>query len=106
MTRNVMDFWNEVIWIGGGVFVLLVFALALALPQNSRIPPASGGHRPRHAQPETEEISPDGYIDSFANEIEEAGGGLPPVMRLAIPGVLLWWLGYLVVNWTPGAGGW
>ena len=84
---------------------LLAFGLTLALPQISRVKPGNGGHRPEAEETEHEEIQPDGYIDSFAGEIEEAGGGLPPVMKLAIPAVLLWWLGYLILNWATISGG-
>ena len=105
MTKNIMDLWGEILWIGGGIAVLLVFALVVALPQIARSRPGSSGHRPGEDETLHEEIGPDGYIDSFARDIEEAGGGLPPVMKLAVPAVLLWWLGYLVLNWTPGAGG-
>jgi hypothetical protein len=105
MTENVMDFWPEVVWVVGGIVVLLAFGLALALPQISRVKPGSVGHRPEIDETVNEEIGPDGYIDSFANVIEEAGGGLPPVMKVAIPVVLLWWLAYLIFNWAPMSGG-
>ncbi len=105
MTENVMDFWPEVVWVVGGIVVLLAFGLTLAVPQISRVKPGGGGHRPESDETEHEEIRPDGYIDSFAQDIEEAGGGLPPIMKVAIPVVLLCWLGYLIFNWTPMSGG-
>lgn len=105
MTQNVMDLWPEIMWVVGSIVVLLAFAVSVAMPQVARAQPAARGHRPPAEQTVTEEIGPDSYIDSFANEIEEAGGGLPPAMRLAVPGVLIWWLLYIVFNWAPGAGG-
>ena len=48
-----------------------------------------------------EDVRPDGYIDSFNKEIEEAGGGLPWVVLIALPGVLIAWVVYLILQWTP-----
>ncbi len=104
MTENVIDLWSEVVWVVGGILVLAVFGLALSLPQIARRRPGSQGHRPESEQTVHEDIQPDGYIDSFANEIEEAGGGLPPVMKVAVPVVILCWLAYLILNWTPTGG--
>jgi hypothetical protein len=73
----------------------------VALPHRPKVLPGSKGHRDPQDQTEHEEIRADGYIDSFAGEIEEAGGSLPWIVRLAIPGVLLWWLLYLILNWAP-----
>jgi hypothetical protein len=101
MTQNVLQIWPEIVGIVGGGLVLLLFALAVALPHRPKTLPGSSGHRAPEEQGEHEIIRPDGYIDSFAKEIEEAGGALPLVVRLALPGVLLWWLIYLILNWTP-----
>jgi hypothetical protein len=89
----------EVIAVVSGIIVLGLFALAIALPQGSKPSPGHKGHRSIEDDTGQEEIRGDGYIDSFAGEIEEAGGGLPPVVKLALPGVLLWWLIYLIINW-------
>jgi hypothetical protein len=101
MTQNVMELWPQIIAVAGGALVLLLFALAIALPHRPKVLPGSSGHRTMDEEAGHEEIRPDGYIDSFAKEIEEAGGGLPTVVKLALPGVLLWWLIYLIINWTP-----
>jgi hypothetical protein len=106
MTQNIMNLWGEIVWIGGGIAVLLAFGLALALPHVARRRPASEGHRAKEDETVHEESTADGFIDSYAKDIEEAGGGLPPIMKLATPVVLLWWLGYLVLNWVPGLGLW
>jgi hypothetical protein len=100
MTQNVTELWPEILAIAGGAGVLLLFALAIALPHRPRTLPGSQGHRKPGDEAEHEEIRPDSYIDSFAGEIEEAGGGLPWAVRLALVGVILWWLVYLILNWT------
>jgi hypothetical protein len=101
MTQNVMQLGPEIIAVAGGIAVLLLFALAIALPSRPKTLPGSRGHREASEETVHEEIRADGYIDSFAKDIEEAGGGLPVVVKLALPGVLLAWLLYLILNWTP-----
>jgi hypothetical protein len=91
---------TEIIAVISGIVALLIFAIALALPQRSGTSPGSKGHRPVEEDIGHEEIAGDGFIDSFSGEIEEAGGGMPPIVKLAIPGVLLWWLFYLILNWA------
>ena len=104
MTLNLIDDWSQVIWVIVGIVVLCAFALSLALPQKTPGGPGRNGPRPEEDEGSSEEIRPDGFIDSFSQEIEEAGGGLPPVMKLAIPVVLIWWLGYLIMNWSSAGG--
>ena len=99
MTENAMEIWPQIFSIIGGVVVLVLFALAVALPQHSKMKPGSKGHRTDESTGH-EEIKTDGYIDSFAGTIEEAGGGLPPLVKLAIPGVLIWWLLTLILFWN------
>ena len=101
MTDNVLQIWPQIISIVGGIVVLAFFALLLGLPHRPKVLPGSSGHRDKNDQSEHEEISPDGYIDHFAGVIEEAGGSLPPVVKLAIPAILIWWLLYLIFNWIP-----
>ena len=101
MTDNVLQIWPQILSIVGGVVVLILFALTLALPHRPKVLPGSSGHREADDNAEHEEINPDGYIDHFAGVIEEAGGSLPPIVKLAIPGILIWWLLYLIFNWTP-----
>lgn len=100
MTQNSLQLWPEIMAIAGGILILFLFALTLAIPHHARMLPGSQGHREEGDETEHEEVRADGYIDSFANDIEEAGGGLPPIVKLALPGVILWWLIYLIVNWT------
>lgn len=101
MTQNELQLWPEIATIVGGVVALFLFAVAIALPNRPKTLPGSSGHRAKDEEEEHEEIRPDGYIDGFSGEIEEAGGGLPLVVKLALIGVILWWLGYLILNWTP-----
>ena len=101
MTQNTLHLGPEIIGIVIGVVVLLIFALTFALPQRSRILPGSRGHRDPDDDGQHEDVRPDGYIDSFNREIEEAGGGLPWVVYVAVPGVLIVWVVYLVLQWKP-----
>jgi hypothetical protein len=101
MTQNVLQLWPEILAVGAGALILFLFALTVALPQRPRTLPGSRGHREAEGEGVHEEIRPDGYIDSFNRNIEEAGGALPWIVRLALPGILIWWLIYLILNWTP-----
>ncbi|MGD2078881.1 MAG: hypothetical protein PVH18_10885 [Chloroflexota bacterium] len=101
MTQNVLQVWPEAMAILGGIFILVLFAIALAIPHRAKKLPGSEGHRPDEDD-DYEEIHADGYIDSFAKDIEEAGGGMPPIVKVAFVGVILWWLIYLILNWTAG----
>lgn len=101
MTDNVMQLLPEIWVVVGGSVVLFLFALALGLPHRPKVLPGSSGHRSPEESGEHEEIRADGYIDSFAGEIEEAGGGMPPIVKLALPAILIWWLLYLLLNWAP-----
>ena len=101
MTDNILQMWPEILAVVGGSVIIFLFALAMGLPHHPKVLPGSSGHRPSDETGGDEEIRADGYIDSFAGEIEEAGGSMPPVVKLALPGILIWWLLYLILNWTP-----
>ncbi len=101
MTVHTISLWSEIIGVASGALVLLVFGIFLVIPHRIGTMSGSKGHRKREDEGEHEEIAPDGFIDTFANVIEEAGGSLPVLVRIAIPGVLIWWLAYLILNWTP-----
>ncbi len=100
MTQNALRVGPEIIGLVIGVIVLLVFAFAFALPTRSRTLPGSSGHRGEEDDGRHEDVRPDGYIDSFNGEIEEAGGGLPWVVFVAVPAVLIAWVVYLVLHWN------
>jgi hypothetical protein len=99
MTQNALRMGPEIIGLIVGVVVLLVFALAFVLPLRSRVQPGSSGHRDED-DGQHEDVRPDGYIDSFNREIEEAGGGIPWVVLIALPAVLIAWVLYLVLHWN------
>ena len=101
MTQSALRIGPEIIGIVVGTLVLLIFALTFALPQRSRTLPGSSGHREPEDDGRHEDVRPDGYIDGFNKEIEEAGGGLPWVVLISIPAVLIIWVVYLVLQWTP-----
>ena len=101
MTQNVLELNSQILSVLAGIIILSVFALAVAVPHVVKKKPGSSGHRQEKDHAGHEEIRGDGFIDSFAGTIEEAGGGLPPVVMLALPGILIWWLAYLILNWTP-----
>jgi hypothetical protein len=101
MTLNTLHIPREIFGLAFGVFVLFVFAIALAVPYRPKTLPGSSGHREPEDESGGEVIRADGYIDSFGGVIEEAGGGLPTVVKWAIPGVLIWFLLYLILYWTP-----
>lgn len=101
MTLNVLELKPQILTIIAGIIVLSIFALTIAIPNIAKKKPGSSGHRKEEHEAGHEEIRADGFIDSFAGTIEEAGGGLPPIVKLAIPGILIWWLVYLILFWTP-----
>lgn len=101
MTENVLQLWPEIIAVIVWGLALILFAVTLGMPHRPKMKPGRSGRRDDEKSGDLESIRPDGYIDSFAGDIEEAGGGIPPVLKLALPAILLWWLLYLILNWTP-----
>jgi hypothetical protein len=101
MTQNVLQLWPEILGVIASIIVLVLFAVTLGMRHRPKVLPGSSGHREQEDETGHEAIHADGYIDSFAKEIEEAGGGMPPVVKLLLPGILLWWLIYLILNWAP-----
>lgn len=101
MTENVLELGPEIFAVVTGALVLFIFALVIAVKHRPSVSPGSSGHRSEDDEGEHEEVRPDGYIDSFAKVIEEAGGGVTLVMKIILPGVLLWWLIYLILYWQP-----
>ena len=74
MTENALELWPEIFAVLAGVIVIFLFALTIAISHRVKTQPGSSGHRPKDEDEGHEEIRPDGYIDSFAGTIEEAGG--------------------------------
>ena len=100
MTIQSVSLWTQILGVVGGAAVLMLFGILLVIPHRTGVNSGSKGHRDENDDGANELIAPDGFIDSFANVIEEAGGGLPLIVQVAIPGILLWWLLYLILNWT------
>ena len=100
MTMNVLNLWWEIIAVVSGAVILLAFGIALIMGHLPDVPPGSRGVR-QDDDGGSETVQPDGYIDSFAGVIQEAGGSLTPVVKLAAIGIIGWWLLYLILNWQP-----
>jgi hypothetical protein len=101
MTQNAPQLTSQVITILVAAVILLLFAISVALPLHGRTRPGSSGHRKPEDDIGHEDVQPDGFIDSFSKEIEEAGGGLPPLVKYTIPAILIWYVFYLITNWAP-----
>ena len=100
MTKNILDFWNELIWVAAGAAILFIFGLTVSLHHRIKKLPGRSGHRKEGYFKEHESIRADGYIDSFGKVIEEAGGGLPLVVKVFFIIIPVWWVLYLIFNWT------
>jgi hypothetical protein len=101
MTVHGLNGLAELLGILGAVAAIGLFAFALSVRHRPRVLPGSKGHR-ADDDTEHERLRADGYIDSFARDIEEAGGGLPLVVRLSTIGFFVWFLLYLILFWSPG----
>jgi hypothetical protein len=44
-------------------------------------------------------IYPEEQIDSFTAMVEDGGGDIPWLIKIALPAILLGWLIYLIVFW-------
>ncbi len=111
MTLNVLNVWGEIIGIAGGAIILLIFGLTFSpLVYRPKVPSGAAAERAEPGEKEAhqergqesggEHVRADGYIDSFAGLIEEAGGSLPLIVSTFSIGLLIWWAIYLVVNWS------
>lgn len=111
MTANVLSVWGEIIGIAVGGVALLIFGVFFsAFGRHWQTPPGSAGRRTtpgeQGVRDQTQEeqggevVRADGYIDSFAGVIEEAGGGAPLLMKITLVVVPLWWLFYIILNWS------
>ncbi len=111
MVANVINIWGEIIGIGIGGLILLTFAITFSpivrrpstLPGEAGSRTTRGQKNRRDAKSEAgggEVVRADGYIDSFGGVIEEAGGGLPLIVKITAVAIPLWWLIYMILNWT------
>ncbi len=111
MTANGLSIWGELIAVVGGGLILLIFSIFFsAASRQIKTPPGLAGRRTTPGDQEHhdekqeaeggETVRADGYIDSFAGKIEEAGGGPPLLVKIALVGIPLWWLLYMILNWS------
>ncbi len=96
MTVHGINLSAELFGIVAAVVGLLVFALAISIRHRPAVLPGSSGHR-KNDDSDHEMIRADGYIDSFGGDIEEAGGGYPLIVKLALIIVPAWSVIYLVL---------
>ena len=101
MPDNVLQIGPTVLSVFVWTTVLVAGALVFAIRHRAHTGAGTSGHRPSGEESEDERISPDGYIDTFANIVEEAGGGLPVMGWIVMIAVWLMWLLYMIFNWTP-----
>jgi hypothetical protein len=98
--ENVLRVGPEIFSVVAGVIVFLGAALAFAFKYRATSSKAGErGQRPEDQAHEAERVSPDGFIDSFAGTVSEAGGGLPFTAWLIMGTTLVCYVVYLFVNW-------
>jgi len=98
---NVLQIGPQIFSVLAGTIVFLGAALIFSFKYHATSSRAGEqGLRPDEQADEGERVSPDGFIDSFAGVISEAGGGLP-FMALIIMGVtLVCYVVYLFLHWN------
>ena len=101
MPDNVLRVGPEIFTIVIWTLILLTGSLALAIRHRARVSPGSSGYRLPEDEGLSETIGPDGYIDSFANTVEEAGGSIPVMAGVIIVALLVAYVGYLIYYWQP-----
>jgi hypothetical protein len=99
---NVLRVGPEIFSVIAGTLVFLAAAFVFAFKYHATSNKAGeSGVRPEDQAKEAERVSPDGFIDSFAGVISEAGGGLP-FTALVIMGItLVCYVVYLFLYWKP-----
>ena len=103
MPENTLQVGPQIFAVIAGMIVFLGAALAFAFKYKATSAKAGErGHRPADSEEDTERVSPDGFIDSFAGTISEAGGGMPYTGWLIIGVVSVCYVVYLFLYWTPG----
>jgi len=97
---NVLSVGPELFAVIAWTIVLFGAALAFAFKYHATSDKAGvRGHRPADQEKEGEIVRPDGFIDSFAGVISEAGGGVPFMASIIMITAFVIWLVYLIVNW-------
>ena len=100
MPDNILRVGPQLISVIVGTIVLVGAALSFAFKYRAGSDRAGvQGHRPAGQAKEGEIAAPDGFIDSFAGAISEAGGGVPFMAALIMIAAFATWLVYLLINW-------
>ena len=100
---NVLQIGPQVFSVVAGTIVLIGAALAFAFKYHATSSKAAEqGHRPESEESDAERVSPDGFVDSFAGVISEAGGGLPFTGWIIMGVTIIAYFVYLFLNWNPG----
>ena len=100
MPDNVLNVGSAVFTVVVWTIVLLAIALSFSFKYRAASDKAgASGHRPPERSDEGEIVRPDGFIDSFAGVISEAGGGVPFTATIIMVAVFVVWLLYLILNW-------
>ncbi len=111
MTLNVLNVWGEIISIAAGGLILLIFGLTFSplvyrprVPSGAAVEKTSPGEKEEHEtkgqEAGGEHVHADGFIDSFAGLVEEAGGSLPLIVSVFSIGLLIWWAVYMLLEWS------
>ena len=88
----------EIFSVVASIIVMVGAALAFSFRHKATNADAGEmGPRPKDSEEDVERVSPDGFIDSFAGRISEAGGGMP-----VIGWVIIGYVAYLFLFWNPG----
>ncbi len=110
MPLNVLNVPGQIIGIGSAIIVLLIFCVTFSpLVYRPRVPSGSAAERAGPGEKEAhdargqaaggEHVRADGYIDSFAGLVEEAGGSMPLIVSVFTIGLAIWWASYLLLLW-------
>ncbi len=100
MPDNVLRIGPQLFSVIVGTIVLLGAALAFAFKYHAASDKAGvSGNRPVDQAHKGEVTRPDGFIDSFAGAISEAGGGVPFMATIIMLTAAIVWLVYLILNW-------
>jgi hypothetical protein len=97
---NVLQVGPQIWSVLAGTIVFFGLALAFAFKYHATHAKAGeSGRRPDEAAKDAERVSPDGFIDSFAGVISEAGGGLPFTAWVIMGVTLVCYFVYLFLYW-------
>jgi len=103
MPDNVLRIGPQVFSIVAGMLVFLGAAIAFAFKYHATSAKAGErGQRPEGQMEDAERVSPDGFIDSFAGTVSEAGGGVPFTAWLIMGATMVCYVVYLFVYWKQG----